>query len=72
VSSIRDAESVGRDVVAVEKDITDGILEPLERSRFDCKDEDTASTDSSVCAEKLEELGLGVTSRLSSWKSSRI
>lgn len=71
-SSVRDAESVGRHDVAVGKDVTDGTLEPLERRRSDCKDEDTASTDSSVCAEKWEVLGLGVTCKLSSWKSSRM
>ena len=67
VSSIRDPEFVGRDGV-VGKDVT---LEPLERRRSDCKDEDATSTDSSVCAEKWDVLGLGVTCKLSSWKSSR-
>lgn len=69
VSSIRGGEDVER---GVDTGATrDGAPESFGRNILGCRDECGPSMDSSVCAEKWEVLGLGVTCKVSSWKFSR-
>jgi len=66
VSSIRGGEDVEEGVDVGARGARDGAPESFERKIFRCKDEGGASMDSSVCAEKWEVLGLGVTCKASS------
>jgi len=66
VSSIRDGEDVEGGIYAGTGGARDGAPEPFEGKPLGCKDEGEAEMDSSVCAEKWEVLGLGVTFKVSS------
>lgn len=72
VSSTRGGEDVEGGIDAGTMGAGDGGPKSFERKILGCKDEGEASMDSSVCAEKCEVLGLGVTCKASSWKFSRM
>ena len=66
VSSIRGGEDVEGDVDAGTGTAWDGAPGPFEKKTLGRKGEGKVSMDSSVCAEKWEVLGLGVTRKVSS------